>query len=160
MKKTTKTKESKPALTKQEVTRAALNEPSRTTFTLGERTFPLKDLSYDQYTKFLTLLSPLADGLMSRIGERVAASQIGIESLDTSMFSVKDLFDFCGEQLPHLVLIMCQSSDPSVTLEQVKDMGRTPFKLAECVVLQMLHNNIIKDFSDFFGRMLPLVMKK
>jgi hypothetical protein len=161
MKNTSETKTKKPALTKQEVTRAALNEPSRTTFTLGDRTFPLKDLSYDQYTKFLTLLAPLADGLIGKISDRVAVSQIsGIEDLDTSLFSVKDIFVYCGKYLPELVTIICQTTDPTVTVEWVKDAGKTPFKLAEIVLLQMMHNNTIKDFADFFERMLPILSRK
>lgn len=161
-KSTTQSKDATSPLTKEKILSAASNDStlSRNTFTLGDRTFPLKDLSYDQYNKFLLLIAPLADGLIGRIGDKVKSQELGIESLDISLFSVTDILSYCGNTLPDLALIAVQTSDPTMTIEQVKEMGKTPFKLAEIVMLQMVHNNTIKDFADFFARILPLFGKK
>ena len=161
-KSTTQSNNATSTLTKEKVLSAATNDStlSRNTFTLGDRTFPLKDLSYDQYNKFLLLIAPLADGLIGRIGDKVKSQELGIQSLDVSLFSVTDVLSYCGKSLPELALIAVNASDPTITLEQVKAMGKTPFKLAEIVMLQMVHNNTIRDFADFFAQILPLFQKK
>lgn len=161
-KSTTSTPNATVTLTKEQITSAALNDStlSRKTFTLGDRTFPLKDLTYDQYNKFLLLVAPLADGLIGKIGDKIKATELGLTGLDVSLFSVKDVLSYCGEALPELALIAVQTSDPTMTIAQVKELGKTPLKLAEVVVAQMVHNNMIKDFADFFGQILPYFKKK
>jgi hypothetical protein len=161
-KSTTQSQDANSPLTKEKLLSAATNDSSlsRNTFTLGDRTFPLKDLTYDQYNKFLLLIAPLADGLIGRIGDKAKSQELGIEGLDISLFSVSDILSYCGNVLPELALIAVQATDPNMTVEQVKNLGKTPFKLAEIVMLQLVHNNTIKDFADFFARILPLFGKK
>jgi hypothetical protein len=145
------------SLTKTEIVRAALNDStlSRDTFQLGDKTFPIKDLTYDQYTKFLILLSPLADSLISKaVG---SSTQLpGLEGdVDISMFNISDMIRLCGESLPDLALICVHASEPTMTLSQVKELGKTPFALAHIVIAQMARNNMLKDFADFFAQLLP-----
>lgn len=161
-----KTKTSKdgatPALTKAEITRAAFNDSalSQTHFQLGDRTFPVKDLSYDQYTKFLLLVSPLVDLIIGRIGDKVKAEELGLGDLDISLFSVTDILRYCGDKLPEMAAICCQASDPTVTPELVKSLTNKPFDLAEIVLKQIIQNNMINDFAGFFARLLPMTKKK
>jgi hypothetical protein len=150
-----------PKLTKKDVVRAALNDSalSQTHFQLGDRTFPLKDLTYDQYNKFLLLVAPLVDIVIGRMGERAQAQQLGFSDLDISLFSVTDILKYCGEAIPELATICCQASDPTVTVETVKSLTNKPTVLAGIILKQIVHNNMIQDFADFFGQILPLTKK-
>jgi hypothetical protein len=155
-----KTKQAKksatPELTKQDIVGAALNDSllSRDTFQLGDRTLPIKDLSYDQYSKFIILLAPLADTLIAKT-TGLTTKLPDLEDLDTSMFSISDLIVLCGEKLPDLALICVQASDPTITMATMKELAKTPFNLAHIVIAQIARNNMLKDFSDFFQQLLP-----
>lgn len=151
-----------PTLTKRDITRAAFNDStlSQKHFKLGEHTFPVKDLSYDEYTKFLMLISPLADSLIGKITDKVQAQSLGLQNLDVKLFSIKDIITYCGDTLPELAAICIRTSEPEFTAEKAKELGKTPFALAEVVFVQLVHNNTLKDFADFFQRVLPLFGKK
>lgn len=146
------TKVEEPKMSTKEIHRAATNDPelSDNTFVLGERTFTVVDLEYDSYLKFITKLAPLmkavAGGLLASRGSSVP------NMLDPAM-----LVEMCINDLPELAALVCQQTDKSVTTEEVKRLGKTPFKLAHIVLKQIEQNKIISEISDFFAQMLPLM---
>jgi hypothetical protein len=134
-------------LTDKDIAFGATNAPalSSASFTLGDRTFKLVHLEYDAYLAFVTLLTPLFEFAQ-------AASGIGTEAL-----SPKAVIQYCGADLPELVKLVCSQTDPSITVEEVKRLGKNPLVLAAVVLKQVEHNEMIKDFADFFGQILPLI---
>jgi len=139
-------------LSQADIVRAATNDPALTKdeFMLGDRKFPVVDLSYDDYLRFLTLLTPLLEtvvgGVMAKSGFRSGA-----------MLSPKDLISSLSDSLPELVSIVCNQTDETMTVEEVKLLGRTPFKLADIVMKQIEHNKIISEIASFFAQMLPVL---
>jgi hypothetical protein len=132
-------------LTQTDIIRAATNDPSLATreFTLGDRTFKVVDLKYDDYLTFLSHLQPLLQAVMSTMtGETLDVAQI---------------LKHCGAKLPEMVLLMCRQTDPNITIDEIKELGRTPFKMAQTVLVQIEHNRMIQDISDFFEQILPMV---
>lgn len=147
----------KPALSETEILAAATNSPelSPDEFQLGEHTFKVVHLSYDDYLQFLAHLQPFLDAVVSKLAEKANLSIPGIDtgnSLELPM-----LVRFCGENLPEMVRIICKQTMPNITVQQVKEWGRTPFNLASIVLKQVAKNHMIKDFADFFARIAPLL---
>jgi hypothetical protein len=147
--------ETEKTLTEREVIRAATNDPSLSdrTVTLGGRTFKVVDLEYDNYLKFLALLQPLLESVASKV-----ASMRGITIENSSgTMNVSGMISYCGQSLPEMVRIVLSATEPDITIEEVKQLGKTPFKMAEIVLAQVDQNNIIKDISDFFAQSLRLL---
>lgn len=145
-----------PKLSKEEQIRAATNSPelSEETFQLGDQTFKIIDLPYDDYLQFVSLLSPLLDAFISKLTP--AASIPGI-NLDSGKVTTAAVMKYCGTSLPEMVRIVCSQTDPAITVETVKAKGKNPFRLAGIVMLQISRNNIIGDFADFFAQIAPLL---
>jgi hypothetical protein len=76
---------------------------------------------------------------------------------DTGVVSVSSLAKYCANVLPELVCVMAKQSDPSVTPEVVKQLGKSPFKLATIVMQQIEQNRVISDIADFFEQVLPVM---
>lgn len=144
----------KPAVTQLDIVRAATNDPAlaKDTATLGDRTFPLVDLPYDDYIRFLALLQPLLETLTSQL-----ARTAGIGTGLASILSPNALVKYCAESLPEMVCIICEQTDPTITVSEVKRLGKTPFALATIVLLQVQQNRIIADITDFFVQILPFL---
>jgi hypothetical protein len=149
------------SLTTVQITTAALNDPalSPDEFKLGDRVFKVVDLSYDDYMKFITLLSPLIDSIFGKLARRAPSIPGVTLAPDTDQFSVKQLFQYCGSTLPEMAALVCKASDPEIAVDEIKLLAKTPFKLADVILLQMERNNILKDFADFFARILPLMKR-
>lgn len=142
-------------LTEQEIARAATNDPQLSTkeFTLGDRTFKIVDLEYDDYVIFMSKLAPLmksvASGLASSHGINVSDKPHSIDATS--------IMEYCSADIPDLATIVCRQTDPTITAKEVKRLGKTPFRLATLVLMQIEQNHIIADISDFFVQMLPLL---
>lgn len=136
-------------ITNIEIARAATNDPAlaTTSVKLGERDFPLMDMPYEDNVKFLAFLQPLL--------ESVAGRMSGV-SVDTGLASA-GLMKYCAEHLPEMACMVCKQSDPSITVEEVKRLGKSPVRLASVVAAQMQHDRTINDIVDFFKQMLPLL---
>jgi len=143
-----------PQLTDAQKTRAAVNDPADH-FILGGRTFKIVDLPYDDYLRFILLMEPLVQMLVQSASQSGKVSIPGME-LDTSSISAMGLARYCGDSLPEMVRIICSQTEPEITVEEIKKLGRNPFVLAKIVILQVSQNGIIRDFTDFFAQILPL----
>lgn len=141
-------------LSQTEIVRAATNDPmlSDDSFTLGDRTFQIVDLAYDDYIMFFTYLQPLFESFASGITDGVISTGAN--------FSVSDLLKHCASSLPNMVCLMCRQTDPYITAEDVKKLGKNPFVLAAAVLKQIRRNRMIEDISDFFEQILPLLKAK
>lgn len=141
--------------TQKEIVRAATNDPSLSTasFTLGDRTFTIVDLPYDDYIKFFAYLQPLIEKFAG------AVTGIAFTTAQADDLSVSGLIKYCSESLPEMVRMMCSQTDPTVTVEDVKKMVRSPFKLAAIVMEQVKANKVIEDMTDFFEQIVPLLKR-
>lgn len=141
--------------TQTEIVRAATNSPELSThsFTLGDRTFPIVDLPYDDYIKFFAYLQPLIEKFAG------AVTGISFTSQANDDLSVSGLITYCSASLPEMVRMMCAQTDPSVTVDDVKSWVRSPFKLASIVMEQVKANKVIEDLADFFDQIVPLLKR-
>lgn len=144
-----------PALTSLQLTRAAVNLPVDQ-FQLGDRTFTIQDLSYDSYITFIGYLTPLIENVVSKIANNQGVSIPGIE-MQSSLFSATNILSLCSKELPAMVQLMCRETDPSITVEQVKELAKRPTVLVTAVTKQIKQNDMIKDFADFFAQVLSVV---
>lgn len=148
----------KNKVTKEEAALAAINILSNYTVTLGDKEFKVVNLSYDDYIKFITLLTPMLETFFGSI-----ASVSGVRLAPSSgVLSPGALIKYAGDVLPELACIVCNQTDPSVTVNDVKLWAQQgepkgPFKLAEVVIKQIEQNKIINDFASFFAQMLPMI---
>jgi hypothetical protein len=136
-----------------EIARAATNDPalSAVSFNLGDRSFKIVDLAYDDYVKFLALLAPLLESVAKKFLVR------DVLAVEGESVSVADLFKYCVDGLPEMVCIVCSQTDPTIKVDDVKRLGKNPINLARIVLLQIQQNNVIKDIGDFFVQTLPLM---
>lgn len=143
-----------PTLTQTEIVRAFTNTPvlAKNQVVLGDRTFPIVDLPYDDYLVFFSLLSPLFN-VVAGLG--VFSGMVGDVVED---MTPQSLLKYCGQELPQLAQICLKQSDPTITVEDVKKISN-PFKLATVVLKQIEQNNMLVDIKDFFELTLPLMQK-
>lgn len=146
-------------LSQEQIAQAATNDPQLAPdeFQLGDRVFKILDLPYDDYVKFLAHLQPFIDVLAAKMGGRQGVKLEGLDLGDG--FSIATIVKFCGASLPEMARIVCSQSDPTVTVEDVKKLGRNPFMLASIVLRQLVRNGIIQDFASFFGQVIPLMRR-
>lgn len=139
-------------LTPQDIARAIGNDAAQATrfIKLGERTFPVLDLEYDDYVTYMALMEPLLQAVVTAV-----ASRVGVEF--GSEISPQSIIKHCAKVLPEMVRLSCKASDPDITVEEVKRLGKTPFVLAAAALQQIVQNNMVKDFQDFFGQIAPLM---
>jgi hypothetical protein len=144
--------------TPEAIVQAATNNPQLATdeFKLGDRVFKVIDLDYDSYIRFFAYLRPLINAVASGMAQRQGISIPSIE-LPESSLSATRLIDFCIADLPEMVRLICAQTVPDITVEEVKTNGKTPFVLAAIVVKQLVRNNVVAQFTSFFGQILPLM---
>jgi hypothetical protein len=142
--------ENKTQLSEKEIARAVSNDPalSEVSFELGDRTFKIVDLAYDDYLAFLAELQPLVEAMFGSVMS--SGSSLG-------ELSAQSILKYCGRSLPEMVRIVCRQTDPDITTDEVKRLAKSPFKLAWVVLKQVEQNNMVKEFADFFGSIVPLV---
>lgn len=127
-------------------------------FTLGRggkaRQFPIRDLGYDDYLSFIRLIKPVIESAMGAI--ELKPNELGevTMSLGEGNFDVGALLDMADDELPRLALICCRQSDASMTVQQVKELGRRPMDLIEIVLKQAKHNQLVEEFASFFPRIV------
>jgi len=138
--------------TSLEVARAVTNDPALALyeFTLGDRQFKVVDLEYDDLCEFTAYLEPFLGSVVSKVASMRGANM-------PSGMDAAELINKCGKILPEMVKLICRQTDPDITTEQVKKLGKSPFKLASIVVAQIKQNRMVSEIADFFGQMLPLL---
>lgn len=143
-------------LSQTEVIRAATNAPELSTIsvTLGDRAFKVVDLEYDDYMVFLAKLQPLLMSFASAVAGRFG---VAAPDLDVSTVNPASVIQYCGQDLPEMACIVCRQTDPGITVDDVKKLGKTPFALAKVVLAQVKQNRVINDLMDFFAQVLPLL---
>jgi hypothetical protein len=139
-------------LSQLEIVRAATNDPamSERVVVLGDREFPVVDLDYSSYCRFLAKLQPLLQAVAGRLGVTRGLVQ-------ANDFGLNTLIDYCAYDLPEMAHIVVSQTDPDITVEDVKKLGKTPFKLANIVLAQIEQNEMITEIANFFVQMLPLL---
>lgn len=144
--------------TKPETARAAINSPllSPDKFKLSDEEFTIKDLSYDDYMEFITMLAPVIDTLFSKVADRAGVSIPGV-NINASAISVKAIFDYCAKDLPQMAHIVTRQSRPDLGIEEIKRLGKTPILLAQVVMAQLKRNNVIAEMADFFRLLQPMM---
>jgi hypothetical protein len=146
-----------PSLSEQEILAAATNHPSLSTdeFVLGDRTYKVVSLPYDDYITFLTYLQPFLDGIVGKIADKAEVSIPGISlssPIDASAF-----VRFCGKSLPEMARLICKQTNPDITVDEIKVQAGNPFVLASIVLKQVNKNKMIATFASFFGQLTPLL---
>jgi hypothetical protein len=144
-----------PTITPENLTRAAVNLPADQ-FVLGDRTFYIKDLPYDSYIAFISYLTPLVEAVVSRMMGNSGVSIPGIE-LQSNAFSASKVLSLCGKELPEMVRLICAQTEPSITIEEIKQLAKKPTVLVAVVLKQIDQNGIIKDFADFFVQVVAVM---
>ena len=144
MEDTQKVVEISSQLSQKQIVEAATNEPSlsdvEVTFNSG-KTFKIVYLGYDDHLEFLTKLTPLLSAFLE--------GSTGITPTGIIQFCAKDLLE-----LGHIVL---RQTDPSLKLEDVKQVVGSPLKLASAVFSQIEKNNLIYEISAFFAQIAPIL---
>lgn len=145
-------------LSTDQLTKAAFNS-AVDEFTLGERTFTIYQLPYDDYCAFMTHIAPLMENICKRI---ILSKNGGVElpggiTIEAASFSVFDLLKICSHTLPEMAQLVCKQSDPTITLDDVKKLAGKPIALAEPVLKQIMVNGMIQDFKDFFAQMISML---
>jgi hypothetical protein len=137
-------------LDQKEVIRALTNDPvlSDIEVELSGRKFKIVDLPYNDNCVFLTLIAPLLEAFSSRV---MGGNDSALDSFQPSA-----LLKYCSESLPQMAHIVLRQTDPTLTVEDVKTLGKSPFKLASVVLAQITHNKTITDLMDFFVQAAPL----
>lgn len=146
-----------PLLSREQIERAAFNKPAEE-FTLGDRTFLIQDLPYDDYTEFVSHLAPVVEQLFSKL----VMSRVGVElpngiNIEPSSITAFDMIKVCSGSLPEMAHIICRQTDPTITVEEVKRLAKTPIAIAEVVIRQIVLNGMIKDLLSFFGQMISML---
>jgi hypothetical protein len=125
----------------------ATNSPvmSETKVMLGNREYKLVHLPYRDYVQFICLVEPALKGVLNGgfvIDEALEATSIIRPLLDT---------------LPELAWLCLKQTNPKLTVEDVMEYGKTPVALANIVLAQIKHNNMIEEFASFFTQATTLL---
>jgi hypothetical protein len=148
---TTTETEVAPSLTQQEIVRAAFNDPSlsENEVKLGDRTFKIIDLDYDSYNLFLVKLQPILGLFASSVVPQLAGSAGNI--------TADQIIKYCADDLPEMARLSLSQTEPDITVDEIKKLAKSPFKLAAVVLKQIDQNKMIEEISTFFGAILPLI---
>jgi len=145
-------------LTQEQIIAATTNDPDMSPFdiVLGDRTFKVVDLEYDNYMKFTMFLKPLFNEILSkaRQAQDEGKSAINFSLTDINLDKIFSMFE---TTLPAMTLIVLSATDPSITLDECKRLCKTPFRMLEVVLVQIEKNNIIQDFTSFFPQLTQLM---
>lgn len=146
-----------PVLTDEQILAAATNSPvlSPDQFKLGDQTFKIVHLPYDDYVTFLGYLQPFLSAMVLGKSKEQKVSIPGINlGVGASPLA---LVEFCSNELPEMVRLIVKQTDPTVTVKTIKELAGTPFVLAGIVFQQLVRNQMIADFASFFKQMMPLL---
>ena len=115
---------------------------------LGGRAFKLMHLKYDDYIAFMAYLKPVFGPLFE---------QFGLATGEREVLDYAKIVALCQSNLPEMALLVLKQSTPEITIPEIKEICGTPFKMAELVLMQINKNNLIADFSSFFGLMTKML---
>jgi hypothetical protein len=146
---------SETTLTEQEVIAGAKNEWQKE-FTLGAKTFEVKDLGYFDYIEFIGLAKPLVTVAASALEMGTKDGEMKVE-FNPANLDLDQIIKLCGKELPRMAGIVCRQSMPKISDKEVAELARRPQRLVEIVLLQVMHNNMIQEFGTFFQRLTGMV---
>lgn len=131
------------------------NEP-RGTFTLGNerlgvREFDIKDLSYDDYIEFCDLARPIITSVSESLEVTQDNGQLDLQFNFVNL-DFEKILKLAQKELPRMAWICCRQSDPKIKIEEVKRLAHRPQAMLEVVLAQIKHNEMVKEFADFFPR--------
>lgn len=140
-------------ITDIKIANAARNEYDAS-FVLGGRTFPIKDLGYDDYIEFIKLSKPVVEAVLGAVS--VATDEHGEAqvNLEPTGVDFDALIDMAGTNLPRLAWMCCRQSDTRITVDEVKRLARRPMELMDVVLAQIKHNQIVEELAKFFPRLV------
>lgn len=141
-------------LTPTDLTKAVRNE-GYGTFTLTnphtgeERTFERKHLTYDAYLEFIELAQPIVGEMINAFEPGNQNGELQIQFNPTAL-DYQKLIKLAGKELPRLALLCVQASDPKLKIDELKRLAPRPQAMLEIVLGQVAHNEMVKEFADFF----------
>lgn len=135
---------------------AAKNEWHDKEFTLGDQTFQVLDLNYFDYVEFVSLVKPLVSIAAGALEMGSRDGELKIDFNPTNL-DFDQLIKICGKELPRMAWLVCKQSHPKITDRDVAILARRPQRLVEIVLLQIMHNNMIQEFGNFFQRLTGMV---
>lgn len=144
-----------PELSPTLIHNAIRNEHGKS-FQIGDREFPLKDLGYDDYLEFVDLARPIVEIIYGALELDGQSGDAGV-SFNPASIDMKSLIKISSHELPRMAWICCKQSDPNIKIADVKRLAGRPFALLEVVLMQIQHNQLIKEFSDFFPRVGKII---
>lgn len=126
-------------------------------FEIGGRTFEAVSFfdaehgNYDLGTKYLVLVGPVLDKLIS-IGAMTELARMGVVPPQEveQVVNLATTLQTIGDALPELVAISCQLTDPTITTEWVKANTKllTHPALIRAVLLQLKKDEVVKRFME------------
>lgn len=151
-------RDERPASLTDEIVHNVIRNEHHKTFTLGTKEFERKDLAYDDYIQFCSLITPLIEKIFSAAKPKVSIEGPNGPELDfdfdTSVIDAKTLVQMGAEALPLLAWLCCRQSDPSISIVDIKKLcGGKPWPLLTIVFQQIKHNKIVEDLCGFFPQM-------
>jgi hypothetical protein len=144
-------------------------------FMFGGRKFQVVSLGYKQYLQFVSRLKPIIGLVASKLKNTITDAvnskvNVGIPGIALSALGDIDpayLLNFCAEDLPQMVEIVCnmkplreEKLGELVTAQWVEDNAQSPFELINIVLAQVNKNKMIVQFADFFAQVLPIFLSK
>ncbi len=135
---------------------AAVKNEWGKTFTLGDKEFEVKDLTYYDYVEFVALAKPLITVAASGLALGEEGGELKV-NFDPSNLDFDKIIGLAGKELPRLAYLVCRQSDPKIKEQDVALLARRPQRLIEIVLLQILQNKMIEEFGAFFQRLTAMV---
>jgi hypothetical protein len=138
--------------------KAARNE-GYGTFTLSNpasgdsKSFEIKHLSYDAYLEFCELARPILTACSSALDMGNNNGEFKLE-FNPMAVDFASLLKLAGKELPRMAWLCCRQSEPKITIEEVKHLGYRPQALLSVVLQQIKHNEMVKEFADFFPKIV------
>ena len=146
-------------ITDEQKIQAAQNEWGKT-FKLGpagsEREFEIKDLPYFDYIEFMSLAKPLIKIAAGSLEMGNSGGEL-VADFNPGNLDFDEIIKICGKELPRMGQLICKQTDPKIKAEEVAVLAHRPQRLIELVLLQILHNNMIQEFGNFFTRLTAMV---
>lgn len=119
----------------------------------NSKTFQLKNLSYDAYVEFCSLARPILITLGNGLDMGNKGGEFSLEFNPLNL-DFEKLIEIAGKELPRMAWLCCRQSDPKIKLEEVKELGYRPQNLLLVVLQQIKHNDLVKEFADFFPQLV------
>lgn len=142
-------------VSQEQIIAAVKNEWGKV-FTLGDREFEIKDLTYFDYVEFVRLAKPIVMTALQGLDMNSENGEIGLQ-FNPGALDFDNILSICHKELPRLAYLVCRQSAPNITEKEVALLAHRPQRLIEVVLMQILHNNMIQEFGSFFPRLTKMV---